>query len=210
MATQSDVTLHRRFWRIVVLVLVVLPFLPEIVTLSVSVVAELRGCHVGDDIVCTIGSLSSANRIIRLALKAGFLVGVSFSSGVAAIWLALCYVSITRGWIGTSIRLTLAFSVSLILAFFPYLGPMISIGHLVNPKCQPNEGGVGPCFMYGGNVGSIVHSNVFLSWEVFRGAPIAVGAFGLYVLFLFLFLPIAYRALGRRAMPSVQSRNICT
>ena len=85
---------------------------------------------------------------------------------------------------GLSSRLMLAFSVSLIFAFVPYFGPMLSIGHLVNPNCSPNEGRVGPCVVYGGNVGSVAHDTVFLSWWVFRGAPVALAAFGLYVLFV--------------------------
>lgn len=199
MAAESNASLRRRFWRIVLLVLVVLPLLPEIVILTVSAIAELRGCHIGDETVCTIGSLSSVSSVIRLALEAGFLIGVSFSYGAAAVCLALCYVSITQGWMGFSSRLILAFSVSLTLAFVPYLGPMISIGHLENPNCHPNEGGVGPCIMYGGNVGSIVHNNIYLAWQVFWGVPVALGAFGLYVLFLL----IARVALGRRATRSV-------
>jgi hypothetical protein len=206
MAIESKVFSRRRLWRIVLLVLVVLPLIPEIVTLTVSVVAELSGCQVGDETVCAIGPLWSVSHFIRLALNAGFRVGVDFSSGLAVVWLALCYVSITRGWTGLSSRLILAFSVSLLLALVPYLGPMISIGHLENPNCQPNEGGVGPCVIFGGNVGSIVHKNVYLAWQVFKGAPLALGTFGVYVLFLLF----ARHALGRRAAPSGQSRNIRT
>lgn len=188
----TKVSSRRWFWRIGLLVLFVLPLLPEIVTLTISAIAEVSGCQVDDEKVCAVGPISSVSSVIHLALRAGFLVGVSFGSGVAAVWLALCYVSIVLGWTGLSSRLMLAFSVSLIFAFVPYFGPMLSIGHLVNPNCSPNEGRVGPCVVYGGNVGSVAHDTVFLSWWVFRGAPVALAAFGLYVLFVL-----------RRAKPSV-------
>ena len=219
MAPESKTSSRRRFWRILLLVLVVLPLLPEIVVLSVSAIADLSGCRVDaapvDSAVssqvspdpwmvangfapapqsvvaaparaCAIGPLPSVSTIIRLALEAGLLVGVSFGSGVVVVWLALCYVAITRGWTDLLSQLTLAFLVSLIFSFVPYFGPMMSIGHLDNPHCQPNEGGVGPCMMYGGDVGSIVHENVVLGWHVFIGAPVALGEFGAYLLFLLI------------------------
>ena len=88
--------------------------------------------------ICAIGPLPQVSSIIRLALEAGFFVGVSFGSGVVAVWLALCYISIVQGWTALSSRLTLALFVSLIFAFVPYFGPMMSIEHLRNPSCQPN------------------------------------------------------------------------
>ena len=105
---------------------------------------------------CAIGPFPVSS-IIRLALDAGFFVGERFGSGVVVIWLALCYVSITRGSTGFLSRLTVALFVSLIFAVVPYLGPMMSTEHLENPGCQPTEDGVGSCFIYGGEVGSIVH-----------------------------------------------------
>jgi hypothetical protein len=206
------------FWRIVLLVLVVLPLLPEIAVLNVSAIAELSGCRVdappldstidsqippdpsttargfappsGSTVsspgeICTIGPAVSS--IIRLALNAGFFVGDTFGSGVVIIWLALCYVSISRGWRSFLSRLTLAFLVSLIFAIIPYLGPMISVAHLENPRCQPNDAGIGPCTMYGGEVGSIVHYNVALALDDIQvGAAVALVAFSLYAVFLLI------------------------
>jgi hypothetical protein len=219
-ATEPKVTSSRRFWRIALFTLVVLPLLPEIVVLSVSAIAGLNGCHVdaappragvSDDSsevppdlalvargfvphpgsalgqpgkVCAIEPPASG--IIRLALNAGFFIGDTLSSGVIIIWLALCYLSIGRGWTSLLSRLTFAFLVTLIFAIIPYLGPMMSIEHLRNPRCQPNEAGVGPSVMYGGDVGSIVHYNVALSLEVLKGAAVAMGAFSLYALFLLI------------------------
>lgn len=265
MAPKSKTSSLRLFWRIALVVLVVLPLLPEIVVVSVSALANFSGCRVDapppdattdtggrptgyaqvppnpsahatmldrrpairspqdaadqagpgagsaakgfepisgsadgePPAACAIGPFAVSG-IVRLALKAGFFVGASFSSGLVVVWLALSYVSISRGWTGFLSRLTLAFLVSLIFSFVPYRGPMMSIEHLRNPRCQPNEGGVGYCVIYGGDVGSIVHYNVALGWKVVTGVLVAFGAFGLYLLFLVVSIATRRRA-GRPA-----------
>jgi hypothetical protein len=244
-ANESNPTSRRRFWRIVLLVLVILPLLPEIVVLSVSAIAHLRGCRIdGSEIdtaggqhialeipadpemvpnrfapapgsaggepprACAIGPFAVSS-IIRVGLKGGFFVGASFSSGVVVVWLALCYVSITRGWTGFLSRLMLAFFVSLIFSFVPYRGPMMSIEHHRNPHCQPNEGGAGYCVIYGGDVGSIVHYNIALGWKVIAGVLVAFGAFGIYVLFLVVVgIASRRRAAGRSAKSLSATREL--
>jgi hypothetical protein len=146
---------------------------------------------------CAIGHPVSS--IIRRAMNAGLFVGVSFGSGVVIVWLALCYVAITRGWTHFLSRLTLAFFVSLIFAIVPYFGPMMSIANLENPRCHPNEAGLGPCVMYGGAVGRVVHESIVLSGEVVTGTPVALGAFLLYALFLLIAAFALRRAVTRSA-----------
>jgi hypothetical protein len=220
-ATEQKVASSRRFWRIALVVLVVLPLLPEIVVLGASAIADLSGCRVDappSTAIDTAGGLNGGSEvpldpwiiikgftgkacaigppvgsIIRFALNAGFFVGASFGSGFVVIWLVLCYFSITRAWTGFSSRLTLALLVCLIFAVVPYFGPMMSVGHLENPRCQPNEAGVGPCVVYGGEVGSIVHDNVVLGWQVLTGGPVAFGAFVFYMLFLLFALALRKR-----------------
>ena len=262
MAPESKTSSRRLFWRIVLLVLVVLPLLPEIVVLGASAIAYLSGCRLDDTTTdmgrrptgdaqvpphpsadatmldrrpairspqdaadqagpgagsaakgfarapgpafgraCAIGPFAVSS-IIRLALEAGYFVGERFASGVVAIWLALCYVAITRGCTRFLSRLTLAFFVSLIFSFVPYFGPMMSIGPRANPHCQPNEGG-GPCVIYGGNVGRIAHDNVYLGWQIFTGGPIALGAFLLYMVFVL----IGGYVLRRGSAPPSRSRH---
>jgi hypothetical protein len=248
-ATESNAPSRRRFWQIALVVLVVLPLLPEIVVLGASAIADLSGCRVDDATTdtggrptgdtqvppnpgahatmfdrrpairspqdaadqagpgagsaakgfapaagpasgasskaCAIGPFPVSS-IIRIALKAGLFVGDKFGSGVVIVWLALCYVSMTGGWTRFLSRLTLALFVSLIFAFVPYVGPMMSIANLENPLCQPNEASIGPCVMYGGAVGRVVHENIVLGREVVTGGPVAFGAFGLYALFLLI------------------------
>ena len=94
-----------------------------------------------------------------------------------------------------------ALFVSLIFAIVPYFGPMIATEHLENPGCQPNEDGVGSCFMYGGEVGSVVHKNLVLGWKIFTGGPVAFGAFGLYALFLLIARLAGWASAARWSKP---------
>jgi hypothetical protein len=149
--------------------------------------------------LCTIGPLPPVSDMIRLALGTGLFVGGSFSSGLVVIWLALCYVAITRGFAGLLTRMTLAFLVCLIFAFLPYFGPMISLAHLQHQNCQPNEAGAGPCILYGDDVGSLAHDNVVLGWRAFIAAPMAVAVFVCYAIFLFIWLLVSRKAADRAA-----------
>jgi hypothetical protein len=202
MATRHSVTSHGLLWRTALLALVVLPVLPEILVVTTSWIAQLHGCNVEDKAICVIGPVPSASSIIHAALKAGFLVGAKFLSGVAPLWLALCFVTITKGWSRLASRLALGFSVTLIFALVPYLGPMASIEPLLSPYCQPNEGGVGSCLVYGENIGGVAHENVSLASLFFIGAVMAFVTFSLYVLFLF----IERLSQWKRAMPRVELR----
>ncbi|AWM03858.1 hypothetical protein [Bradyrhizobium amphicarpaeae] len=162
------------------MLLVVVPFLPELVILLTSLFAGLLGCRPGSDAGCSIGP--SAAEIIRHALDAGYLVGSRFGDGLAVLWLASCYWLITLGWPRLWSRLLLAFAIGLVCAFVPYFGPMLSISHLVNPKCEPNEGGVGDCIVFGGDVGGAAHQVVGLGWRILEGAPLAIGMFAVYAI----------------------------
>lgn len=170
---------RRRLWRIALALLVVLPFLPEIAIFAIAGLARARGCLVDQDWVCHFAGIRVSDMIAN-ALDAGLLVAAAFGTGVAAAWLALCYATVTLGWARLSSRLLLAILVSAIFSFLPYFGPLLAVGALVNPHCHPNEGGVGPCVIFGGNVGEPAHEAVAAPWFVFVGAPIALGAFVIY------------------------------
>jgi len=180
MSKESQSLTRYRRWRSVLLLLVGLPFLPEIVTILVSGFAYISGCNVADRTACATGDVVLSD-VIRAALKVGTAVGVIFANGLAAIWLALCYFAIMRGWRYLVSRLGLALIVSLIFAFLPYFGPMLSIGHLVNPRCRPNEGGIPPeCIIYGGDIGDAAPAVVLLIWKFVYGALIALAAFVIF------------------------------
>jgi len=171
---------HRR-WRGVLLLLVFLPFLPEIVVLLAALFAHVAGCSVGEKAVCAIGPFAASD-IIRVALEAASLIGVSFAFGLAAVWLALSYLAIVKGWLSLSSRIQLALAVSLIFAFVPYFGPLLSIAPSISAGCHPNEGGIPPTCMIYGDVGDAAHEVVRVVWMFFLGAPIAFVAFLIFVL----------------------------
>ena len=128
--------------------------------------------------------------IIRVALQAGSMVAIGFSFGLSTVWLALCYLTIVRGWERRFGRIVLALGVSIIFAIVPYFGPMISLSPLVNAECHPNEGGIPPwCRIYGGDVGDPAHEAVRIGWKFFIGAPLAFLTFFFFTTVLLLRKP---------------------
>jgi hypothetical protein len=76
----------------------------------------------------------------------------------------------------------LALAVTIVFALLPYFGPLLAIGNLLNPHCQANEGGVGPCVIFGGSVGAPAHDAMRAGWVVLAGAPISLVAFLIYAI----------------------------
>jgi len=181
MASQSKEHSGRRWWRLALLLFVVLPFVPEIIILAVTVIANAAGCEAGSKAACKFGPVSTSS-IIGSALEIGTMIGIGFGAGIVAAWLAACYVFITLGWTRLVSRLLLALVVSLLFAALPYLAPALSLVPLANEDCRPNEGGVGPCFIYGDDIGSVAHETVILPWFIAQAAPIALGAFIIYAI----------------------------
>jgi hypothetical protein len=198
MNTESKGGLRRWFWRGALLSLVLLPLLPEVLIIAASTYAGAVGCQVDSKMACAVGP-PSASEVIRTALQAAYFIGSEFADdNIVLAWLASCYFLIILGWTRLSSRLLLAFGVSLILAFLPYFGPILSIGHLANPNCHPNEGGIPPeCTIYGGDVGNAAHDAVRLGWKFFYGAPVALGAFVVFVI-----LTLVARLVSKRRIAS--------
>src|ERR1700730_8910505 len=90
-------------WRLALLLLVVLPFLPELIIYAVMGLVKLDFCIVGKNGVCYIARVSAAD-IVANAVDAGVAVSVFFGLGVVAVWLKFCYSAIRRGWISSRSR----------------------------------------------------------------------------------------------------------
>jgi hypothetical protein len=183
MSTESKGRLGRWFYRGALLLLVVLPFLPEVLIIAASGYAGAVGCQADSQMACAVGP-PSASKIIRTALRVAYFVGSKFADdNIVIAWLASCYLLIVLGWTRLSSRLLLALGASLIFSVLPYFGPILAIGHLENKNCHPNEGGVPPeCIIYGGDVGYAAHDAVRLGWKSFYGAPVALGVFALFLI----------------------------
>ncbi|MBC9879390.1 hypothetical protein G8O24_18785 [Bradyrhizobium sp. INPA01-394B] len=198
MIKQSLHQSNRYLWRLLSLLLIVIPFLPEIVIVSTAAVAEIMGWDQKG--VCTIYSLP-LTKIITFALEAAassILAVIRtdakwlpvFYAGVSA-WLCLCLITIYLGWASPLSRLLLGFAAALAFAFLPYLGPMLAIASLMNDNCQPNEAGIGSCVVFGGYIGnaeySPVHDAVAIGWLASYGVPLAFGILGIYAIAVILF-----------------------
>lgn len=193
MTTEIDGRSHRRAWRLLLLVLVTLPFLPEVTIYVVTALAKAVGCGLGDpnSSVCRLAG-QQVSDIIDGALQAGLLVSVGFAIGLAVIWLALCYYVLNKGWSLTASRLLLALLLTGILAGLPYWAPNLALAYVANPRCLANGGS---CHVFGGEVASTARDVLSVSDEPFIarivqtppgpiafGAPIAAVAFLVYMI----------------------------
>jgi hypothetical protein len=204
MNTDSKGLFRRQLWRGGLLLFILLPLLPEILIVAASAYAGVVGCQIDSKMACAVGP-PSASEIIRAALQIAYLIGSKFADdNIVAGWLVLCFTLIILGWARLSSRLLLAFGTSLILGILPYFGPMLAIGHLENPNCHPNEGGVPPgCKIYGGDVGDAAHDVVRLGWKFFYGAPLALVAFIIFAIVSVVIYLVAKKRVVARAHDSV-------
>jgi hypothetical protein len=175
------------------LLLLIVPLLPEIVIFVTVAFAHLGGCQLSQKDPCLIGSLAPTD-VISFALQvcAGFVIAAVGSSyfwlalfyAAIAAWLVACHVFVVRGWRQTSLRLLLGFAVTLIFVFLPYYGPNLAVSILDNANCRPNEGGIGVCMVFGGYVGAPDHSPAHDAITIGRLAPYgALMALAIFVVF---------------------------
>ena len=174
-------TRSRHWWRFALLLLVVLPFVPELVIYAVAALAKAGGCLVDENWVCTIVDVRVSG-IIATMSRIGILVARYMGEyGLAVVWLGACYLTMTRGWRSLVSRLLLAFAVTLIFALLPYVGPQQAIVDLHAGNCALNESGVGRCMTFGVDIGpstrGVVNTNLTLV-----GFLIAVGSCAVYAI----------------------------
>jgi hypothetical protein len=183
-------------YRLGLLLLVVIPFLPVIIILVIAFLAELKGCRPDQKEICQFGSVPVSDILaFILQASAGSIIagirqshlGFVFFYSVIAGWLVACLVVLTLGWRRMISRVFLGFAVTLIFALLPYFGFMLAMAPLMNEACRPNEGNVGACIMFGGYVGSPdyspAHDGVALGWLASYGVPLTLA---IYVIFLLL------------------------
>jgi hypothetical protein len=181
-------------YRLALLLLVIIPFVPEILIFVVAAVARLMGCQPDQKGACVIGSIPVSDVIASaLQISAGLMIAGVRSSNVwivvfyigVATWLVVCFIVLIQAWTRVHSRLLVGLVVALVFAILPYFGPMLSIANLANENCKPNEGSVSTCMIFGGYVGapgdSPAHDAVLMGWLFFPyGALVAFGLFGLY------------------------------
>lgn len=154
----------RRFARRLFLVLLLVPLTPVAMIWTAATTALAVGCRVDQATPCIVMWVSVPEIIERLLrVSAGSIVDLLersdrwlLSLNVAtAVWLALCYIASTRGWPDTLSRLLIGLLATIVCAFTPYFGPLLSVSLLAKgTPCEPNAGGAGVCRLFGGAVES--------------------------------------------------------
>ncbi|MGJ4913154.1 hypothetical protein ACQR10_07010 [Bradyrhizobium sp. HKCCYLRH2060] len=192
MNQQARLRTGRRGWRILLLPLLIMPFVPEIVVYAATVLGRSVGCRLDDsnEAACQVAGWQISS-ILDAALQAGLLVSVAFGIGFAAVWLAVCYYVVNRGWSQMASRVILISLLTMMFAGLPYLAPNLALAYVANQRCEANGGS---CYVFGGKVTNTARDVVVVSDQPFIaslvksppgpigiGAPIAGGMFVIYV-----------------------------
>lgn len=175
--------------RLLFLLAVIIPFVPEIAIRVVVAIARLQGCAVDQEKPCLIGSWP-ANDLIAFWLQAtsGFATAhaddpvwlIAIFSGIA-VWLVACYALLLTAWSGTASRLLLGLALALVFGLLPYFGPLLAIRDLAHANCDFNAA---TCRVFGGDLGQPGDSAAYhageLGWFALAGAPLAAAIFVMY------------------------------
>lgn len=159
---------RRNFWRLVLLLLLIVPAIPSIFLLIVSFYGKAAGCDPAGA-VCVIGGRSLGDVAKRsLDAAAGFAAFFVFLGG---FWFALALLPIHRAFAGAGARLLAA----LFTAGWSVIGAIVmGFVALVNiaSHCSFNEGGVGTCRIFDVGTTSGHHIGTAI-WGVMIGVPLA-------------------------------------
>lgn len=184
----------RFFWRLILLLLVIIPFLPIIIIGLTSTFALVAGCGLDQSGPCNVASLP-ASTIISFALQAcaGWVMTASrtdarwlyaFHAGVSA-WLCLCLVVMSLGWTSVQSRLRVGVAVVTAFAILPYFGPALATANLVHDTCTQNAGRVGACMLFGGRVGTEqynpMHEALIIANQAGNGFGLVLTIFAVYL-----------------------------
>jgi hypothetical protein len=187
------------WWRLALLLLVLLPLLPELVIYAVTALAKAGGCLVNDDWVCLIAGVRVADILAKM-LKLGISVARYMGEYKAAIvWLGFCYLAITFGWRRLASRLSLGLVVT-IFALALYFGPEKSIRDLGSNNCPLSGGGAVKCMIFGVDIADSTRGTVADPNVATLGALMAVGAFVIYLIVTIViwFCAASYQLTKRR------------
>lgn len=169
---------RRRGWRLVFWLAFLLPLVPSLIIFFIGEIATARGCMLAPLDPCQVGPISlgfASLQAVRLATGVGTVVGF----GVPLI-LGLAYVGLELGFRHLASRLALALLVCILVSFVPVIGPALALEGLVHPGCQPNEGGVGECTLFGVSLGGEANTLAVMGWFFLIAGPLAFLTFLAY------------------------------
>lgn len=173
----------RQMWSVALLLLLIFPFLPEIIAYVLMALAKAQGCTLEQSVPCPLTPSMSIGDAIIQALVAGSNRGLIFAIGVAAIWLFVCCFVILQAWKKTATRLSLGFVVCTIFGALPYTGPAIVLGSLANPYCHTtSDVGIHKCMAYGVNIGAAAYQASGTQLLFYLGGPISFVCLLIYLI----------------------------
>jgi hypothetical protein len=167
---------RRLRWRIILLILLLIPAIPSIFLLIISIYGKIAGCNPAGA-ACIIGGTSLGETAKRaLDAAAAF---ASFFVFLGGLWFAFALLFVHRSFAGAGGRLLAA----MFTAFWSVAGAIV-MGFValasIAPHCSFNEGGVGSCRIFGVITTSGHHIGTAI-WGVMIGIPIAALFFLVYV-----------------------------
>ncbi len=159
-----------RRWRarVLLLVLMVIPAIPAIFLLIVSLYGKIAGCDPAGA-MCIIGTRSLGD-VAKRSLDAAATFA-SFFVFLGGLWFAFALIFVHRSFAGAGSRLLAA----LFTAGWSVLGPIIAglfALVILAPHCTFNEGGVGTCRLFGVATTSGHHIGTAI-WGIMIGVPLA-------------------------------------
>ena len=169
---------HRR-WRLILALLAGLPFVPELAIRLVAALGRALACDPAAAAPCMLGPLS-LGLLLKPAIQAAVGVAAVLGFGGILVWLWLGFLAVHRGFPRLAHRLVLAFLLTTIFAYLPYLVPSLAIADLMHADCQPHDAGVGACWIYGTAMGRAPNEAQVVQWFAFTGGPLALIMFAIY------------------------------
>lgn len=166
-------------WRLILLVLVILPFLPELAIRAVVGLASVAGCSPADAAPCTIGPVALGG-LLRSSIAAAVATAMLLGFGGIVVWLIAIFVAVHRGFATTAVRLVLAFVLTVVFVYLPYLAPALAIADLMHADCRPHDLGVGACRLFGTAMGKASNDTQVVQWFTFLAGPVALILFAVY------------------------------
>lgn len=200
MASKSHSYSRRRLAKLVLSLLLLILLIPEILIGTGAVLAGIKGCQLDQNDVCLLAGFPLSQFIaMGLQTGAGLIVAVVRRSDngflafyvAIATWFIACGAAVILGWSTMTARLLLGLGVALVFAVIPYFGPMIAVEALANKNCRPNEGNVGSCVIFGGDVGEAAHDAISLGWLALGGLPLALVLFLLFAILVVILRVVA-------------------
>jgi hypothetical protein len=202
MATSIPRRSRQRSARWLLLLLVIVPLLPEIFIWAVAGLAVLAGCTPGQiPPACKVQSFA-VNEVIGWGLSAAGILSSPWSIYfylATGAWLVVCFIVLVQGWVRVTSRLMIGAAVTSLFALLPLLGPWFAIDTVADSACNPQKAS---CLLFGG----VVKNTYAALQKWYFEIPdvevlLTAGIVGIFLVFV-IFVMISGAISARRAVKS--------